>query len=295
MKRKELNEKFELCLSVLGEPYYKNDKCAIYNIDCVEGLQKLQDQCCATLFALTVTSPPYNIGKEYERKISLQDYLLWCEKWLGLIHGNTDAFGSLWLNLGYCSVPQIGKAVPLSYMLWDKTNFYLMQEIVWHYGAGVACKKYLSPRNEKILWFVKDQSKYIFNLDDIRDPNVKYPNQKKNGKLRCNPKGKNPSDVWSIPKVTSGKNRSSSERTKHPAQFPEKVIERCIKAGSHEGDLILDPFLGSGTTAVVAINTNRFVIVFELRKDYCDIAVERIKKTIGKRETQRKKLKIEKK
>lgn len=137
-------------------------------------------------------------------------------------------------------------------------------------------EKFFSPRNEKFLWYVKDPNNYIFNLDDIRDPNVKYPNQKKNGKIKVNPLGKNPTDVWSFPKVTSGKNRASKERTSHPAQFPITVIDRIIKASSYEGDLIIDPFLGSGTTAIAALSLNRQVIGFEIKPEYCEIATQRI-------------------
>ncbi|MFM6004564.1 MAG: DNA-methyltransferase, partial [Sphaerospermopsis kisseleviana] len=98
----------------------------------------------------------------------------------------------------------------------------------------------------------------------------------KNGKIKVNPLGKNPTDVWEFPKVTSGKNRSSQERTPHPAQFPVSVIERIIKASSNQNQIILVPFLGSGTTAVVALDLNRVVIGFELREEYCDIAANRI-------------------
>ncbi|MGS0147033.1 DNA-methyltransferase, partial [Escherichia coli] len=122
-----------------------------------------------------------------------------------------------------------------------------------------------------ILWYVKNQDNYKFNLDDIRDPNVKYPNQKKNGKLKCNPLGKNPSDVWQISKVTSGKNRSSKERTEHPAQFPLEMIDRIIKAGSNNRDLVIDPFMGSGTTAIAALKNGRKVIGFEVNSDYVKI------------------------
>jgi len=113
-------------------------------------------------------------------------------------------------------------------------------------------------------------------LDEIRDPDVKYPNQKKNGKLKCNPLGKNPSDVWILPKVTSGANRSSKERTEHPAQFPVAVVERIIQASSRPGDLILDPFMGSGTTALVASKLGRKVIGFELSSRYLDLIVRRL-------------------
>jgi adenine-specific DNA-methyltransferase len=113
------------------------------------------------------------------------------------------------------------------------------------------------------------------------DPNVKYPNQKKNGKIKVNLKGKNPTDVWQFPKVTSGQNRSSKERTPHPAQFPMAVIERIIKASSNPQEIILDPFLGSGTTAVVSLNLQRICIGFEIRQDYCDIAANRIDKFLS--------------
>ncbi|WP_254434074.1 site-specific DNA-methyltransferase [Dolichospermum sp. UHCC 0299] len=225
---------------------------------------------------LTVTSPPYNIGKEYENLLPLDDYINWCEKWITEVYRLTLCDGAFWLNLGYLSIKNRAKAIPISYLLWDKIPFYLIQEIVWNYGAGVAGSKFFSPRNEKFLWYVKNSEAYTFNLDDIRDPNVKYPNQKKNGKIKVNPLGKNPTDVWEFPKVTSGQNRSSKERTPHPAQFPSAVIQRIIQASSNQNQIILDPFLGSGTTAMVALDLNRLVIGFEIRQDYCDIAANRI-------------------
>jgi adenine-specific DNA-methyltransferase len=178
--------------------------------------------------------------------------------------------------LGYVPVEGRARAIPLPYLLWDRIPFYLIQEIVWHYGAGVAARQAFSPRNEKFLWYVKSSDSYTFNLDEIRDPDVKYPNQKKNGKLKCNPLGKNPSDVWILPKVTSGANRSSKERTEHPAQFPVAVVERIIQASSRPGDLILDPFMGSGTTALVASKLGRKVIGFELSSRYLDLIVRRL-------------------
>ena len=144
----------------------------------------------------------------------------------------------------------------------------------------MASKKSFSPRNEKFLWYVKNSAGYTFNLDDIRDPNVKYPNQKKNGILKCNPLGKNPSDVWQFSKVTSGTDRSSPERTPHPAQFPIAVIERIIRACSNPGDLVVDPFLGSGTVADVAVRCGRPILGIEIKRSYVDIAIDRIEKTI---------------
>lgn len=257
---------------LLGKPYFQGSNCLIYNLDCLEAIAILPDES----IDLTVTSPPYNIGKEYENTLPLHDYINWCEKWITEIYRLTSSDGAFWLNLGYLSIKNRAKAIPISYLLWDKIPFYLIQEIIWNYGAGVAGSKFFSPRNEKFLWYVKNSEAYTFNLDDIRDPNVKYPNQKKNGKIRVNPLGKNPTDVWEFPKVTSGQNRASKERTPHPAQFPVVVIERVIKASSNQNQIILDPFLGSGTTAVAALDLNRLVIGFEIRQDYCDIAAQRI-------------------
>ena len=257
---------------LLGKPYFQSCNCLIYNLDCLEAMAILPDQS----INLTVTSPPYNIGKEYENLLPLDDYINWCEKWITEVYRLTLCDGAFWLNLGYLSIKNRAKAIPISYLLWDKIPFYLIQEIVWNYGAGVAGSKFFSPRNEKFLWYVKNSEAYTFNLDDIRDPNVKYPNQKKNGKIRVNPLGKNPTDVWEFPKVTSGQNRSSKERTPHPAQFPSAVIQRIIQASSNQNQIILDPFLGSGTTAMVALDLNRLVIGFEIRQDYCDIAANRI-------------------
>jgi len=258
--------------NLFGKPYYENNNCLIYNIDCIEAMRSIPEP----LIDLTVTSPPYNIGKEYEKPLSMEKYVKWSKTWINEVYGITKDEGAFWLNLGYVEVPSQGKAIPLPYLLWDASPFYMMQEVIWHYGAGVASKKSLSPRNEKFLWYVKNQNSYTFNLDDIRDPNVKYPNQKKNGKLKCNPLGKNPTDVWQFPKVTSGSKRSSKERTSHPAQFPQAVIERIIKGSSNKNDLILDPFIGSGTTAVIAMENDRKVIGFELKEEYCEITANRI-------------------
>lgn len=265
---------FDILTSILGKPFYAAPHCAIYNMDCVEGLAQLQEP----LVNLTVTSPPYNIGKAYEQIRPLNDYIDWCEKWLRQVYRLTQDQGAFWLNLGYIAVEQKAKAIPLPYLLWDKVPFFLVQEVVWNYGAGVAGRKFFSPRNEKFLWYVKDENNYTFNLDAVRDPNIKYPNQKKNGKIKVNLNGKNPSDVWQIPKVTSGQNRSSKERTPHPAQFPQTVIERIIKASSNVGELVFDPFLGSGTTALVALSLGRKTFGFEVNPQYCQIAANRIER-----------------
>lgn len=260
--------------SVLGDPTCAGDGYAIYRTDCLAALPRLPED----LFDLTITSPPYNIGKEYEIPLPLDEYISWCQRWMTEVYRVTSPNGAFWLNVGYLDVPGKARALPLPYLLWDKCPFYLLQEIVWNYGAGVAARKQLSPRNEKLLWYVKNPARYAFNLDAIRDPDVKYPHQKKNGKLRCNTLGKNPSDVWQIAKVTSGTNRASPERTPHPAQFPQDLVDRIVLGCSNPGDLILDPFIGSGTTAVSCLRLGRNVVGFEINPDYCKVAASRIER-----------------
>lgn len=276
----------------LGPPSIKTDDVLIYQGDALALLRRLPN----SLVDLTVTSPPYNIGKQYESVREIDDYIAWCSEWIRLIHHATASHGAFWLNVGYLRISGKAKAIPIPYLLWNHVNFFLIQEIVWNYGAGVASRKSFSPRNEKFLWYVKQEREYTFNLDAVRDPNVKYPNQKKNGKLKCNPLGKNPTDVWNIhvtdtseretdvwtiPKVTSGKNRSSKERTKHPAQFPFAVVDRIVKACSNPGDLILDPFVGSGTVAEAALRNDRKVVGFEIHAPYVNIARQRIDCTVS--------------
>lgn len=268
----EAASRLDLIRDLAGEPYYADGGVLLYHADCTEFMRRMGPR----IADLAVTSPPYNIGKEYERVQDTGDYLEWCEGWMGQVFEATADRGAFWLNLGHFGLPGRGRAVPIGYLLWDRTGFYLMQEIVWHYGAGVAARKRFSPRNEKYLWYVKDPDSYTFNLDAVRDPDVKYPLQKKNGRPRCNPLGKNPTDVWDIPKVTSGGNRSSAELTGHPAQFPLAVIDRIVRVSSNPGDLVFDPFIGSGSTAVSGIANGRLVVGCDTDARYLDMAVGRI-------------------
>ena len=268
-----MSEAFYAIKEALGRPYYEDEDIALYNGNSLELMKSIP----ANLVPLTVTSPPYNIGKAYEANLPIDEYLAWMEEWISLVHGITAPDGAFWLNVGYMPIANRAKAMPIPYLLWDRIPFFLIQEVVWNYSAGVAGRLFFSPRNEKFLWYVKDAENYTFNLDDVRDPNVKYPNQKKNGKLKCNPNGKNPSDVWQIAKVTSGANRSSKERTAHPAQFPLELVRRVILSSSNAQDVVLDPFAGSGSALEAAARSGRKSIGIEIDKGYAEMASERLK------------------
>lgn len=262
----------------LGQPAISLPGISIYEGDCLTYMERLP----AEIVSLTLTSPPYNIGKEYESPLPLDDYIAWSERWMMEVHRLTSTRGAFWLNLGYLEVSEKAKALPIPYLLWNRIPFYIVQEVVWNYGAGVAARRSFSPRNEKLLWCVKNPVDYTFNLDDIRDKDVKYPLQRKNGKLKCNPNGKNPTDVWYVPKVTSGSGRASKERTDHPAQFPIALVDRIVRGCSNKGELVLDPFIGSGSTAEACLRSGRACLGFEVKADYIEIAARRLKHCLKK-------------
>jgi adenine-specific DNA-methyltransferase len=238
--------------------------------DCLEHFGAIENGSVA----LVLTSPPYNIGKSYERQLPLDEYLAWCRAWLAEVRRVLALDGAAWINLGFIYAPGFGQAVPLPYLLWPHLGLHLVQEVVWRYENGVACRRRLSPRNEKLLWLVRDPDSYCFNLDPIRDRAIRYPNSRRNGRLRYNPAGKNPGDVWHIPKVIAG--RASPERTTHPAQMPLALAERIVLACSRPGDVVLDPFAGSGTTLVAAKRHSRRAVGIERDPAYADIARSRL-------------------
>jgi adenine-specific DNA-methyltransferase len=136
---------FQEIARALGCPRYHDEQVMLFDGDCMSLMQRLPEGS----IDLTVTSPPYNIGKAYERPLPLEDYLAWMEGWIKHVHRLTKPSGAFWLNLGYLAIEGRAKALPITYLMWDRIPFFLMQEVVWNYGAGVAAKKFFSPRNEK--------------------------------------------------------------------------------------------------------------------------------------------------
>lgn len=260
-----MSQKLEQVKKELGEPAYEKPGILIYNEDCLEGMRKL----AGAHFDLVVTSPPYNIGKEYESIVPVEDYVDWCRFWIQQVQRMLQPNGQFWLNVGHLPVPGRARWLPISYLLWDQVPMHFQQEIVWVFDGGQVSKRGFAARNEKFLWYVQDPDNYVFNLDAVRDPNVINRNDRRN-----NPIGKNPTDVW----LFSTLRGNSHERAKHPhpAQFPTAMIERIIKACSNPGDVILDPFMGSGTVAEVAAQNGRLVVGFEIDAKYVEVIKKRI-------------------
>lgn len=228
---------------------------------------------------LIITSPPYNIGKEYEKEIYLGDYLRQQEITIVELLKKLSPNGSICWQIG--NYINKGEVFPLDVYFYDifkDHGLFLRNRIVWHYEHGLHASLRLSGRYETILWFTKSSKNYTFNLDPIRVPS-KYPGKRHYkgpniGKPSGNPLGKNPSDVWDIPNVKA----NHPEKTAHPCQFPVELAERCILAFTNEGDTVLDPYMGVGSSLIAAQLHNRNSIGFEKEQQYIDIANERLDK-----------------
>lgn len=225
---------------------------------------------------LIVTSPPYNIGKEYERKTSIEAYIeqqaTTISEAVRLLHPN----GSICWQVG--NHVDNGEIFPLDivlYNLFKQHGLKLRNRIIWTFGHGLHCQNRFSGRHESILWFTKSDD-YIFNLDPVRIPS-KYPNKKhfkgpKRGQISGNPLGKNPSDVWDIPNVKA----NHVEKTDHPCQFPVALVERLVLALTHPGQSVLDPYLGVGSSAIAALKNDRLAFGCDITPEYIETAQERI-------------------
>jgi adenine-specific DNA-methyltransferase len=252
--------------------------------DCLSVLKTVEDE----KFDLIITSPPYNIGKSYEAKTSIEKYLETQENIIGELVRTLSKNGNLCWQVG--NYVDKGEIFPLDifyYQIFKKLGLKLRNRIIWHFGHGLHASNRFSGRYETILWFSKSDD-YIFNLDDVRIP-AKYPGKRhfkgpKKGQISGNPMGKNPSDIWeiieqdwdremwNIPNVKS----NHPEKTEHPCQFPIELVERCVLALTNENSWVLDPFAGVGSTVIGAIKNNRNAMGIEKDKSYCDIANKRI-------------------
>ena len=248
-------------------------------MDCLEVMKNIEDESVQII----VTSPPYNLGKEYERRAKLQEYIQWKEKIISECVRILKPTGNIFWQVGnYINNGEVYPLDILLYPIFMKFNLHLRNRIIWNFGHGLHCSKRFSGRHETILWLTKIDD-YIFNLDDVRIPQ-KYPNKKaykgeNKGKLSGNPLGKNPSDVWDFSNVK----HNHPEKTEHPCQFPEAMIERIVRVASNKKDIVFDPFVGSGTTVVVAEKLGRIGIGTEIVKEYVDIANKRLRKVMAQK------------
>jgi site-specific DNA-methyltransferase (adenine-specific) len=248
--------------------------------DCLQLLAKMPEGCVDLVFA----DPPFNIGYEYDSyddRRECDDYLAWAEKWLSAVRRVLKPTGSFFLAIG-------DEYVAEHKVLIDKLGLTLRNWIVWHYTFGVHCTKKFSRSHAHILYYVADPKRFTFNADEIRIPSAR---QTTYADRRANPKGKVPDDTWVLrPQEDETCFRPESdtwyvsricgtfkERVDHPCQMPEALLERIIRVASNPGDLVLDPFSGSGTTLAAAKRLDRKWLGIELSENYAEQIRKRLK------------------
>jgi adenine-specific DNA-methyltransferase len=247
---------------------------ALFLGDCTRLLQSLEEDSVD----LTISSPPYCIGKAYESEsTTTADFIRAQEQILPAVVRVTKPGGSICWQTGYHVTD--GEAFPLDFAIYEilrsVPDVHLRNRIIWSFGHGLNGTNRFSGRHEVILWFTKGKD-YHFNLDAVRVPQ-KYPGKRhykgqNKGSLSGNPLGKNPGDVWEMPNV----NANHIEKTSHPCQFPVALAQRFIRALCPANGIVLDPFLGSGSTGVAAIIESRRFLGAETFPDYMSLAEERI-------------------
>ncbi|XFA72600.1 site-specific DNA-methyltransferase [Thermosynechococcaceae cyanobacterium Okahandja] len=249
----------------------------VYGGDCLDLIKSIPDE----VVQLIVTSPPYNIGKEYEKRLDLALYLRQQEQIIAECMRILSPRGSICWQVG--NYVDRGAIIPLDavlYPIFSNLGLRMRNRIIWHFEHGLHCRRRFSGRYETILWFTKSDE-YVFNLDPVRIPQ-KYPGKKyfkgpKAGQYSCNPLGKNPGDLWVIPNVKN----NHVEKTEHPCQFPVELVERLVLSLTHEGDWVFDPFLGTGTTVIAAIRHERRGMGAEIFPKYVTLARARIQQELA--------------
>ena len=226
--------------------------------DAIEEMAKLPNKSVR----LIVTDPPYNLNKNYgnnQDKLDFSEYLDFSRKWLSEACRVLSDDGTIYVFMGMRYISYIYS------ILEQELNMTFNSWITWFYTQGIGKTKGFSPRHDDILMFTKHPKKFVFNLDDVRVPQKFYRSVN-------NMRGANPSNVWEF----SHMHYCNKNRQKHPTQKPEGLYERMILASSNAGDVVLDPFSGSGTLLRVCQQTDRYGIGIDINPEYVAMARERL-------------------
>lgn len=227
--------------------------------DAIEQMKKIE----TASVDLIVTDPPYNLSKDYgytKDNLEFDEYLAFTREWLKEAVRILKSDGTIYVFMGMRYISYLFS------ILEQEFELHFNSWITWYYTQGIGKTKGFSPRHDDILMFTKQKSKFTFNLDDIRVPQKFY-------RTINNMRGANPGNVWEF----SHMHYCNKNRKKHPTQKPEGIYERMILASSNEGDLVLDPFVGSGTMLRVCQQINRKGIGIDINQEYIEMASERLK------------------
>jgi adenine-specific DNA-methyltransferase len=238
----------------------------------------------APLFDLVVTSPPYNIGKDYETQTALDEYLQKQCRVIDLLMPRVKPGGSVCWQVGNYVVENEIFPLDIEFApIFKKHGLQLRNRVVWKFGHGLHAKKRFSGRYEVVMWYTTPSptpAAYTFNLDAVRVP-AKYPGKRhfkgpKAGQLSGHPLGKNPEDVWEIPNVKN----NHCEKTIHPCQFPVGLIERLVLALTNPRDLVFDPYAGVASAGVAAAVHGRRFWGAETQAEYVTVGAHRIEQAL---------------
>lgn len=256
--------------------FYSHPHGGIWQGDSVAWLRSLESSSVDLVFA----DPPYNIKKaEWDTFESQQEYVNWSVRWIEQAARVLRPEGTLYV----CGFSEI-----LADLRLPASRFFKgCRWIVWHYKNKANLGDDWGRSHESILHFRKSRE-FTFNVDDVRIPygehTLKYPAHpqaetsqygKAANKDRIwhpHPRGAKPKDVLEIPTTCNGMH----EKTPHPTQKPEELLRKILLASSSPDDMVIDPFLGSGTTAVVAEQLKRKWKGCDLNGEYCQFAADRI-------------------
>jgi len=245
---------------------------SIVNGDCVSHLQGLPERSARLVFA----DPPYNIGVNYGDHYlddrSENEFLCWCTEWMNAAASVLTDDGSLWVLVNH----ELGHRIASIGI--DNVGLHLRQTIIWRETFGVCCKRKFNRTSRPLLHFTMSPGKFVFNADSpmIRkasDRLLKYNDK------RANPSGKLLDDVWDIPRVCG----TFKERIKgFPTQLPVELLRRVVACASDPGDLVIDPFSGSGTTGAACIGLDRRYLGIELSPEFARLSTDRLSKLASK-------------
>jgi site-specific DNA-methyltransferase (adenine-specific) len=234
----------------------------VYLGDCIEIMKTLPDKSIDLVFA----DPPFNIGIKYDvhnDNMPYKEYYSWSEKWIKETYRLLKNDGTIYIAIGDEFAAEIN-------IILKRAGFHFRNWIIWHYTFGQSQRKKFNRAHTHILYFTKDKERFIFNDKGIRVPSARQLIYKDR---RANPIGKIPDDVWQFSRVCG----TFKERIgKHPCQMPEDLLELIIKTSSNEGDLVLDPFGGTGTTVAFAKKLKREFITMEISKEYYEVILKRL-------------------
>lgn len=224
---------------------------------------------------LIVTDPPYTIKKDFGAgtvNIEDLDFSNWCETWISECRRILKNNGSIYICINWEASSIIESII--------KKHFIIRNRITWKRDKGRGAKRNWK-NNMEDIWFATVSDDYTFNLEDVmveKTVIAPYVDDKGKPKDWIEKDGQkirytHPSNIWTDLTVPFW---SMPENTEHPTQKPEKLIERIILASSNINDLVFDPFMGSGTTAVVAKKLDRHYLGFEIEKRFYILAQKRL-------------------